>query len=197
MIETKTADLQVRLRTWYQRPESKLLVAFALLAVVVAMVRLVPYPYRPFNFAPVGALGLFAGAFARTKWSWAFPLLALLVADLFIGFYGPTVMVAVYGGFAVSGLIGRRFLSKAAAATRVGLCAIGSGVAFFVISNFGVWLTGSYPRNFAGLLECYTLALPFFRNTLAGDLFFSAVLFGAFALASNRVRNGTWLGQTA
>ena len=197
MIDTEIADLQARLRTWYKKPESKLLVAFAALVVIVAMARLVPHPYRPYNFAPVGALGLFAGAYARTKWSWAFPLLALLVADLFIGFYGMTVMVAVYGGFAVSGLIGRRFLSKSAAAPRIGLCALGSAAAFFVISNFGVWLAGGYPRSIVGIVECYTLALPFFRNTLAGDLFFSAVLFGAFALATNRVRNGRWLGQPA
>ena len=197
MIETKAADLPARIRSWYEKPESKLIVIFAVLAIVVAMARLVPYPYRPFNFAPVGALGLFAGAYAKTKWSWAFPLAALLIADLFIGFYSPIAMLAVYGGFAVAGLIGRQFLAKTAAAPRVGLCAIGSATAFFVISNFGVWLAGGYPRSVLGIIECYTLALPFFRNTLVGDLFFSAVLFGAFALASNKVRSGRWLGQPA
>jgi len=197
MIDTKTADLLDRFRNWYEKPESKLIVTFAVLAVVVALARLVPYPYRPFNFAPVGALGLFAGAYAKTKWSWAFPLAALFVADLFIGFYSPVAMLAVYGGFAVAGLIGRRFLSKRTAAPRIGLCAIGSATAFFVISNFGVWLAGGYPRSIVGIVECYALAIPFFRNTLAGDLFFSAVLFGAFALANNKVKTGTWLGQPA
>ncbi|MCH8979043.1 MAG: hypothetical protein IH945_07345 [Armatimonadetes bacterium] len=197
MIETNTADLKVRLRTWYQKPESKLIVAFAALVVIVAMARLVPHPYRPFNFAPVGALGLFAGAYAKTKWSWAFPLAALFAADLFIGFYSPVAMLAVYGGFAVAGLIGRKFLSKSAAAPRIGMCALGSATAFFVISNFGVWLAGGYPRSILGIVECYTLALPFFRNTLYGDLFFSAVLFGAFALARNTVKNRKWLGQPA
>ena len=197
MIETKTADLQARFSTWYAKPESKLVVAFAALVVIVAMARLVPYPYRPFNFAPVGALGLFAGAYAKTKWSWAFPLAALLIADLFIGFYSPVAMLAVYGGFAVAGLIGRRFLSKNAGVPRIGLCALGSATAFFVISNFGVWLAGGYPRSIVGIVECYALAIPFFRNTLAGDLFFSAVLFGAFALANNKVKTGAWLGQPA
>ena len=74
MIETESADFRARFQAWYEKPESKLIVTFAVLAVVVAMARLVPYPYRPFNFAPVGALGLFAGAYAKTKWSWAFPL---------------------------------------------------------------------------------------------------------------------------
>ena len=197
MIETESADFRARFQAWYEKPESKLIVTFAVLAVVVAMARLVPYPYRPFNFAPVGALGLFAGAYAKTKWSWAFPLAALLIADLFIGFYSPVAMLAVYGGFAVAGLIGRRFLRKSAAAPRIGLCAIGSATAFFVISNFGVWLAGGYPRSIVGIIECYALAIPFFRNTLAGDLFFSALLFGAFALANNRVKNGRWLGQPA
>ena len=197
MIETDTADFKARIRSWYEKPESKLLVAFAALVVIIAMARMIQPPYRPYNFAPIGALGLFAGAYAKTKWSWAFPLAALFMADLFIGSYNPIAMVAVYGGFAVAGLIGRKFLSKSAAAPRIGLCAIGSATAFFVISNFGVWLAGGYPRNIVGIVECYTLGLPFFGNTLYGDLFFSAVLFGTFALAKKSVHNGRWLGQPA
>ena len=67
---------------------------------------------------------------------------------------------------------------------RIGGAALASAVLFFVVTNFGVWATsGMYPPTFAGLQACYVAALPFFQNSLAGDLFFAAVLFGGFALA--------------
>jgi hypothetical protein len=54
---------------------------------------------------------------------------------------------------------------------------------FFVVTNFGVWLgSGMYAHSAAGFVACYTAAIPFFRNTVAGDLFYSALLFGGFAL---------------
>ena len=57
-----------------------------------------------------------------------------------------------------------------------------SSLAFFVLSNLGVWASGYYPRTLAGLVECYVAAVPFFRNTLASDVLYSAVLFGGYAL---------------
>jgi hypothetical protein len=66
--------------------------------------------------------------------------------------------------------------------------AIASSVLFFLVTNFGTWATGElYPQTLAGLAACYVAAIPFFQNTLAGDLFFSAVLFGGFALLEWRV----------
>jgi len=68
--------------------------------------------------------------------------------------------------------------------------AIGSAVIFFVVSNFGVWLQGHmYPLTWAGLVHCYELALPFFRNTFYGDFLYSWVLFGVYALAVKFVAN--------
>jgi hypothetical protein len=66
-----------------------------------------------------------------------------------------------------------------------------SSILFFVITNFGVWLTGGgwfYPRTWQGLVECYVMAIPFFRNTLAGDLVFTGVLFGLFELFLRSIR---------
>jgi hypothetical protein len=68
---------------------------------------------------------------------------------------------------------------------RIPLGATCGAVIFFVVSNFGVWLqSGMYPHTLAGLADCYTLALPFFRNTLTGDLVYSGLLFGAYAFAT-------------
>jgi hypothetical protein len=64
---------------------------------------------------------------------------------------------------------------------------LSSSVFFFVVTNFGVWLTsGMYVHNWSGIVSCYTLALPFFRNTLMSDAVFTAALFGIYALATHR-----------
>jgi hypothetical protein len=76
----------------------------------------------------------------------------------------------------------------------VGAAAIASSVVFFAITNFGMWLfSGFYPRTGAGLVACFVAAIPFFQNTVAGDLFYAALLFGGFALAEHflpRLRAG-------
>jgi hypothetical protein len=156
---------------------------FYALIVLAAASRLLPHPI---NFAPIGALGLFAGAYLNRRGTWAVPLLALLVSDAVLGFYHPMLMAFVYGGFAVGGLLGRRFLHERRTPVRLGLCALAGSAAFFLLSNFGVWVCGGclgaglYPRTWSGLVTCYTMALPFFRNTVLGDLFYTAALFGGY-----------------
>ena len=59
-----------------------------------------------------------------------------------------------------------------------------SSTVFFLISNFGVWLLG-YPHTLEGLITCYTLAIPFFGNTLIGDLMFTGGLFYSFNYIKN------------
>ncbi|MBF0569725.1 MAG: hypothetical protein HQL18_03000, partial [Candidatus Omnitrophica bacterium] len=66
--------------------------------------------------------------------------------------------------------------------------AVASAVLFFVITNFGVWLA-FYPHTSGGLLNCFTLAIPFFRMTLASTFVYVAVLFGVYDLASRRIQN--------
>lgn len=156
---------------------------FTALAVLTAVVRLLPHPA---NFTPVGALGLFAGAHGRSRAALLVPLIALLAGDLLLGFYNPIIMAAVYGGFAVSVWIGHRFLRHSHASRRVAVSAVASSAAFFLLTNFACWLVGMYPRTLAGLGSCYAMGLPFFRNTLAGDLLYTAVLFGLYVLAQRR-----------
>lgn len=154
------------------------LIAIVLAILVAALLRLVPHPP---NFTPIGAIGLFAGAYlGRNAVAFAVPLGALLLSDLVLGFHD--TMIFVYAGAALSVLIGW-VLAGRVSALSVGAGALASAILFFLVTNFGVWLSGSlYPPTLAGLAACFAAALPFFQNTLAGDFFYSALLFGGFAL---------------
>ncbi|MFT6850871.1 MAG: hypothetical protein ACJATA_001688, partial [Sphingobacteriales bacterium] len=92
-----------------------------------------------------------------------------------------STMWAVYGSFIIIGLIGMRMGGNPNVKSVIKGSLIGSGL-FFLITNFAVWTTGYYSMTFAGLIESYTMAIPFFRNTVVGDLVFNGVFFGAFAL---------------
>jgi hypothetical protein len=148
---------------------------YYLLVLVAAASRIMPHPP---NMAPIAALGLFAGAYSQRRSSWAIPLAGLLLADAFIGFYNPIVMALVYAGFVASGLLGKLFLKDKRSPARIGAVSIAGSVAFFLLSNFGVWAAGMYPRTMSGLIQCYVMGIQSFWNTLVGDLFYSAVLFG-------------------
>ena len=157
----------------------------ALIAAIVtaAALRLVPHPP---NFTPIGAMALFSGAYlGRRGLAFVAPLAALLLSDLVIGFYHG--MVTVYATVALITVIGSVALSRVSP-IRVGAAALASSVLFFVITNFGMWLfSGFYPLTTAGLAACFVAAIPFFQNTVAGDLFYSALLFGGFAVLERTV----------
>ncbi|HLF15779.1 MAG TPA: DUF6580 family putative transport protein [Bacteroidota bacterium] len=162
------------------------------LAALAVVSRLVPHPM---NFAPIAALALFGGAFFDRRFSFVLPFAVLLVSDWFIGFYDGVAWV--YGAFFLVNLVGwwlrgRRSLGATAGATLTG------SVLFFIVTNFGVWLQGSlYSPDFAGLVTCYVAAMPFFRNTLAGDAFYVAVLFGLTELAARKIPALGIAGATA
>src|SRR5262249_42615862 len=149
------------------------------LIVLAAASRLLPHPP---NFAPVAAIGLYAGAYSSRRAAWLVPFAALLLSDLVIGFYHPVSMFWNYLAFATCLLLGSGLLAKGRSFGRIGAAVLASSVAFFLLSNFGMWASGYYPRTWAGLVQCYTAALPFFRNTLASDVVYSAALFGGHAL---------------
>ena len=149
------------------------------LVVLAAASRLLPHPP---NFAPVAAIGLFAGAMTGRKAGWLVPFAALLASDAFLGFYHPVSMLWNYLAFAGCLLLGAQLLSGGCGIGRTAAAVLASAVTFFLLSNFGMWASGYYPRTWAGLVECYVAALPFFRNTLASDALYSAALFGGHAL---------------
>lgn len=157
-----------------------------LLIVVAAASRLLPHPP---NFAPVAAIGLFAGAMFDRRAAWLVPVAALLASDLVLGFYHPVGMLWNYLAFAACLLLGSGLLAKGRSLPRLAGATLSSAVVFFALSNFGMWASGYYPRTWAGLIECYAAALPFFRNTLLSDIVFVAALFGGHAVLSRWMAN--------
>lgn len=162
---------------------------FYLLVVLVVATRLLPHPM---NFAPIGALGLFSGAYVTNRRAWLIPLAALFISDLFIGFYTPLIMLSVYISFAISAVLGRYALSQKRSVIRIGSAAVASATILFVLSNFTLWLTGLYyPMTFEGLTLCFVRAIPFYGYTLAGDFFYAAVLFGSYEIVKH------WINKEA
>jgi hypothetical protein len=109
----------------------------------------------------------------------------LLLSDLVLGFYAG--MWVQYLAVALVVLIAWGALKRISLLRVVG-AALASSIAFFLVTNFGTWaLSGMYPLTPSGLAACYIAAIPFFQNTVAGDLFYSGLLFGGFALLERAV----------
>jgi hypothetical protein len=160
------------------------------LTILGMLARLVPH--AP-NFTPVGGVSLFAGG-RLTGWkAYLLPLVLMLVTDPLVGGYSFATPF-VYASFLVYVWIGSR-LRATQSPLAIGAAAVAGSVQFFVITNFGVWLNpaATYAHNAAGLMACYVAAIPFYGRTLLADLFYSAALYGAYALLSRRVavRNRT------
>jgi hypothetical protein len=148
-----------------------------------AIVRILPHPW---NFTPVGATALFAGAkLGRTWLAFLLPLAALFAGDVFVGLH--KLMLVVYLSFALNVLIGilfrkRQTVGPLAVATLLG------ATQFFLITNFAVWVfLSGYAKTLSGLITCYAVGLPLFGNTLAGDALYTTILFGGYALAERFV----------
>lgn len=152
------------------------------LIALTAVVRIAPHP---FNFTPAGALGLFAGAHLRDRrLAYAAPLIAMFLGDLVVGFH--IVMPVVYACFAAIVWIGQEIRDRRTL-RNVAVAALASSVLFFLVTNFAWWaLGGAYPKNLAGLIACLVAGIPYFRNTLASDALYAAILFCGMALAERR-----------
>ncbi|MDP3901200.1 MAG: hypothetical protein Q8Q38_02615 [bacterium] len=164
---------------------TKALFLFVVLITVLSVAgRFLPHPA---NFTPIGALALFSGVYlaGKTRYALLLPLVAMLVSDIFLGFYEVQVMISVYGSFFVFGLLGMLVARRKNPATVVLGTLTGSAL-FFIVTNFAVWaFSPLYPATLVGLMTSYAAAIPFFRYAVAGDLFFVALFFGAFELASS------------
>ena len=164
------------------------------IVLAAGIIRLVP---QPENFAPIGAMALFGGAYFGKKWqSFLIPLLALFISDLVVNyaFYQKFVLfhemaIWVYGAFALNVIIGSTLIKKIKISTVI-TSGIIAAVSFFIITNFGVWIALGimhiYPPTPAGLATCYIAGIPYFWGTLAGNIFYSALLFGVFEFAQKK-----------
>jgi hypothetical protein len=149
-----------------------------LIVIFAAVLRLLPHPA---NVAPIAGMALFGGTYINRGFALLAPLIALFISDIFLGFH--KTIPFVYGSFLLTGLLGL-WLRKHKNFGNIVLVTLASSLLFFLITNFGVWLVGGiYPHTLEGLVRCYSLAIPFFRNTLLGDMFYTGALFGGFELS--------------
>jgi len=156
-----------------------------ILVLIGASMRLISHPP---NFTPIAAIALFAGVYLSKRTALILPVLAMVISDIFIGHYEISLMTVVYGSFLFYVLLGF-WLKKNKKWYTIGGSAILGAVLFFLITNFAVWVfTPWYVKTFAGLIQCYFMALPFFKNTLLGDLFYVSVFFGIYELVRIWVR---------
>ena len=178
--------------------KTKINVSFTVISTMIfvaAMSRLLPHPP---NFAPIGGMALFGAAYyAKRYWAFIIPIATMWISDLvlnnvvygqyfdsFVWFYSGSLFT--YGAFALIALLGLWTLRRVRIPALLG-SAVGASVLFFLVSNFGVWWSsGMYPHTVAGLWTCYAAGLPFFQNTLAGDLVYTALLFGIFEWSARR-----------
>jgi hypothetical protein len=156
----------------------KIIIPLILIGLAVSF-RLLPHPW---NFTPIAAVALFSGVYLGKRYALFVPLLAMFLSDIFLGFYDLKLMLAVYGSFALVGLIGLAIRRRKNPATVLG-GSLAASTLFFLITNFAVWqFSFWYEKSLSGLFQCYALALPFFRSALLGDLFYTGVLFGAYEM---------------
>lgn len=156
----------------------------AAMVALGACARILPHPW---NFTPLVAIGLYAGAkSAKTRTGILATLGALLVSDIVLGFYGG--MWWVYGASLVPVLLGRLVRRREGVGT-IAAGGLAASLSFFAITNFMVWATGhTYPHTLAGLATCFAAGVPFYRNQFLGDVLYVAALFGGHAAIQRLAR---------
>jgi len=153
------------------------------LTILSALGRLLPHPP---NVTPLGSSSLFAGARLNGWMAYLLPILVMVATDPLVGGYTRATPV-IYLSFLISVWIGRR-LRNTDSPLRIGGACLLSSLQFFLLTNLATWMFGAfYAKSLAGLATCYVAALPFFGYTLLGDLFFTAAIFGLYALLTRTV----------
>ena len=135
------------------------------LVILALCTRLLPHPP---NFAPITGIALFTGHhFVNKRLALFIPIFCMFVTDLYLGIH--SLMPIIYLSFVMISLLG--FRAKSISLGTV----VGASSLFFILSNLGVWYF-YYPPNWDGFISCFILAIPFFVNSLMGDLFYTSVL---------------------
>ncbi|MDR2041249.1 MAG: hypothetical protein LBP98_02895 [Tannerella sp.] len=172
--------------------KKKIDLRFGIIGVVIllaAVSRLIPHPV---GFVPIAGMALFGAAYySKRYWAYIVPIVAMMLSDIILNtlVYSAYmdrqwmwIFLYTYGALALIVLMGT-FTLKSVRVPEVAISAVGASVIFYLVTNFGTWISsGMYPHTWEGLTACYTAALPFFRNGLAGDLLYTGILFGAFEL---------------
>lgn len=149
-----------------------------------AILRLLPHPP---NMAPIAAMALFGGVYLNRKYALIVPILAMVASDIFLGFNASTPLV--YASFVLSGVIGLSLKNHKSLSGVLGGTII-SSIIFFFLTNFNFWYaTSLYPKTFDGMIQAYVMAIPFFRNTIMGDIMYVGLFFGSFEIVSSILKN--------
>ena len=157
------------------------IISYGAIIVLAVLARLIPH--AP-NFAPIGGLALFSGSHFKKKIALLIPITAMFLSDIFLGFH--KTIPFVYLSFIIIALIGG--LIKTNKWQSLLKASLVSSILFFLITNFGVWATGAmYQKNLSGLIQSYVMGIPFFRNTVLSDLFYSFSFFYGYRFLSNFV----------
>jgi len=151
--------------------KKKNITIFLISILILSQFRLIDHPW---NFTPVIAFGILSGYYLKNIfYAYSLIIISMVLGDLIIGFH--YLIFFTYMGLLFSVIIGKYI--KQLRLAQIFLSSITSAIVFFIISNLGVWLlSGFYEINFQGLLDCYTAAIPFFRNTLISTIVYVFVL---------------------
>jgi len=183
-----------------KNPKNSTIIISALI-IITALSRLLPH--LP-NFTPIGGIALFGAAyFTKKYWAFIIPFVALWASDLILNnviyaqyfdgfvFFSSSFYWTVAAFAAIILIVSNtKLLNKIKPINLLG-ASLTASIIFFLVSNFGVWMS-MYPKTFAGLMTCYTAGIPFFWNTLAGDLFYVTTLFGIFEVYKYYSNKSEW-----
>ena len=141
---------------------------FAVIFLSIVITRFIPHPP---NFTSLVALSFYIPAVFGIIYM-PFVLISFVITDVVIGFHN--ILFFTWGSVVVIGLFSRLFRSSDIKFRIFG--SLSGAFIFFVVTNFGVWVAGSYEYNIKGIIECYTLAIPFFGYTLISTLIYSLII---------------------
>ena len=141
------------------------------LILFLSLFRLIPHPV---NFTPILAAGIFSGFYFRNFFLSSFIVIfAMFIGDLYLGLH--STMIFIYISLIITVLLGlfiKKFKSK-----EILLTGLLGSISFFLITNFGAWINLQiYEKSFAGLLQSYVLAIPFFQNTLMTTILYLFII---------------------
>ena len=150
------------------------------LIIIGVMTRLIPHPP---NFTPILSFALLSSVYSKNNLGIFVPISIMLLSDIFLGSHG--AIIWVYSSLFIIYLIGFYFIKNISYKNILMGTIVGS-LMFFIITNFGVWFIG-YPKTLEGFIHCYTLAIPFYKNTLISSMFYSTIIHLGYYLLSNKI----------
>jgi hypothetical protein len=158
------------------------------LVLLGVLFRLLPHPE---NFTPTMAIAVFAGVVLPAALSLTIPLVIMVISDCVIGFH--PLFLVIWSSFLLVSLVGNK-IRNSAGWLSVSAATMAGSLIFFIISNLSVFVfQNMYAKTWAGFVECFTMALPFFRNSFLADVFYCFVLFGLFTLARLATRKVSYV----